>query len=67
MAKNDSFIKVVNENGTLSWLSFVSYIGAAVYFYQLDPGFWGFFLALIKAIFWPAFVVYAGMGALGIK
>lgn len=67
MAKNDSLIKVVNENGTLGWLSFVAYIGAAVYFYQQDPGFWGFFLALIKAVFWPAFVVYSGMGALGVQ
>lgn len=67
MAKNDSFIKVVNQNGTLSWLACVAYIGAAVYFYQLDPGFWGFFLALIKAIFWPAFLVYSGLGALGVQ
>lgn len=68
MAKNDAFIKVVNEsNGPIGWLAFVAYVGAAVYFYQLDPGFWGFFLALLKAIFWPAFLVYSGMDALGVQ
>ena len=67
MGKNDAFIKVVNEKGPSGWLAFMAYIGAAVYFYQLDPGFWGFFLALIKAIFWPAFVIYEVMGVLGIQ
>ena len=67
MKKEVNLVKVVNDHGPLGWLAFMAYIGAAVYFYQLDPGFWGFFLALIKAIFWPAFVVYSGMGALGIQ
>jgi len=65
--KEVNMVKVVNDHGPLGWVMFTAYIGAAVYFYQLDPTFWGFFLALIKAIFWPAFVVYSGMGALGVQ
>lgn len=50
--------KVIYDHGPMGWVLFMAYIGAAVYFYQLDPGFWGFFLALLKAAVWPAFVLY---------
>ena len=33
-------------------------IGSAVYFVQQASGFWGDILALLKAIVWPAFLVY---------
>ena len=59
------FVKVVAENGTLGWLAFTAYIGAVVYFFHLDATFWGFVLALIKALFWPAFIVFEALGALG--
>lgn len=68
MVKHEKkIVKVVNDHGPLGWVLFTAYIGAVVYFFQLDPTFWGFVLALIKAIFWPAFLVYAGMGALGVS
>ncbi len=51
---NDRFIKVVTDNGAWGWVLFAAYIGAVVYFFQIDPTFWGFLLALIKAAFWPA-------------
>jgi hypothetical protein len=57
MGRNER-IKVMSDHGPLGWVLFMAYIGAAVYFYQLDPGFWGFFLALLKAAVWPAFVLY---------
>lgn len=34
------------------------FIGAAVYFIQHTPTFWGVIIGLLKAIVWPAFVVY---------
>lgn len=63
---NDRIIKVVTENGALGWIFFTAYIGAVVYFFSLDVTFWGFILALIKAIFWPAFLVFEALGALGV-
>lgn len=50
--------KVIYDHGPMGWIMFMAYIGAVVYFYQLDPGFWGFILALFKAAVWPAFVLY---------
>lgn len=40
-------------------------IGAAVYFIGHAVGFWAGVLGLLKAIVWPAFVVYALMQHLG--
>ncbi len=57
MGRNDRAVKVVSES-PMGWVLFMAYIGAAVYFYQLHPGFWGFFLALLQAAVWPAYVVY---------
>jgi hypothetical protein len=67
MVGNDKrVVKVVRKEGPLGWVLFTAYIGAVVYFYKLDPTFWGFILAIIKAIVWPAFVIYHGMVALGV-
>lgn len=63
----NNIVKVVNNQGPMGWILFTAYIGAVIYFFQLDPTFWNFFLALLKAIFWPAFVLYQAMGALGIS
>lgn len=67
MKRNDRVVKVVNEQGPLGWVFFTAYIGAAVYFFNLDPTFWGFIVALLKAAVWPAFVVYEVLGLLQIK
>lgn len=44
----------------------VAYVGAAVYFVQNSAGFWGFILALLKAIVWPAYVLHAVLKLLGV-
>jgi len=44
----------------------VGVIGAAVYFVQGAVGFGGIVVAIIKAFFWPAFVVFKALGMLGI-
>lgn len=64
---NDRFIKVVTDNGAWGWIFFAAYIGAVVFFFQLDPTFWGFILALIKAAFWPAFVLFEVLTSLGVS
>ncbi len=58
--------KVANQ-APLGWIFFVAYIGAVVYFFNLDPTFWGFLLALFKAAVWPAFVLYEVLGVLQVK
>jgi uncharacterized membrane protein len=43
----------------------LGFVGAAVYFIGHAAGFWAGVLGLLKAIVWPAFVVYALMQHLG--
>lgn len=64
---NDRFIKVVTDNGAWGWVFFTAYLGAVVYFFQLDATFWGFLIALIKAAFWPAFVLFEVLLGLGVN
>ena len=33
-------------------------IGAAIYFIQHATGFWGVILAILKALVWPAILIY---------
>ena len=39
-------------------------IGAWVWFWQQEDGFWGHVWGLVEGIFWPALMVYAGFDAL---
>ena len=64
---NDRFVKVVTDSGAWGWVFFTAYIGAVIYFFLLYFTFWGFILALIKAAFWPAFVLFEVLGSLGIR
>jgi len=64
---NEKIVKVVSDQGPLGWIAFTAYIGAVVYFFQLDQTFWGFVLAIIKAAFWPAFAVFELLGSLGVN
>lgn len=36
----------------------MGFIGALIYFVLHTSGFWGIVWAIVKAIFWPAFMVY---------
>lgn len=58
MAKNDKTVKVINEQGPMGFVLLMAYAGAAVYLVQQSNGFWGFIWALLKAVVWPAIVVY---------
>lgn len=40
-------------------------IGAAVYFIQQAPTFWVGVIGLLKALVWPAFLVYYALSYLG--
>jgi hypothetical protein len=41
-------------------------IGAAVYFVSNSVGFWAVILAILKALVWPAFLVYGLLKYLGL-
>ncbi len=36
----------------------LGFLGAAIYYVQMASGFWSVVVGLIKAVFWPAFLVY---------
>ena len=65
MAKYDK-VKVIND-GPLGWVFLTAWVGAVIYFFQQEPNFWGFILALLKACVWPAYVVFEVLGNLGVK
>ena len=41
---------------------FLGFIGAAVYYVQEATGFWMGVLGILKALVWPAFLVYKLLG-----
>ena len=40
----------------------LGFIGAAIYYIQTATTFWGGFVGVLKALVWPAFVVYKLLG-----
>ena len=50
--------KLMNNRSTSEAVYGLGFIGAAIYFIQHAATFWLGALGLVKAIFWPAFVVY---------
>ena len=45
-------------NGGVGAFMFLAFIGAAVYFVEKANGFWESILGILKALVWPAFMVY---------
>ena len=56
----------VSDGGTAGCAYFMGVIGAAVYFIGQATGFWMGVLGFLKALVWPAFVVYGLLKFLGI-
>ncbi len=52
--------KIIENRGGMVY--FLGFIGAAVYYIQTATGFWNGVLGFLKAIVWPAFVVYSLLG-----
>lgn len=58
-------VKIV-EQGPWGFFHFLAFIGAAIYFISISGGgFWAVILALLKAIVWPAYVIYHVLVLLG--
>ena len=58
-------VRVVQQNGAIGFVSFITFFGALVHFLQGADGFWGVVLAIGEAIVWPAIAVFHVLGALG--
>ena len=54
------------NNGMGGFIYFLTAAGAGVYFAQNSDGFWGFVLALLKALVWPAFAVHRAFELMGL-
>jgi hypothetical protein len=54
----DRTVKIMNDHGPMGFVLFMAYVGAAVYFVHQSSGLVGFVWALIKAVVWPAIIVF---------
>ncbi|MCX6138275.1 MAG: hypothetical protein NTV54_12345 [Ignavibacteriales bacterium] len=48
----------MKENGTWGTVYGMAFIGAAVYLIQHSTSFWDGAFGLVKALFWPAMLMY---------
>ena len=57
--------KRVEQSGTSGAVYGLGLIGAAIYYISISTGFWSGLLGLLKAIVWPAFLVYEAFAFFG--
>ena len=57
--------KDVQSSAPASAVYGVGIIGAAVYYISVATGFWVGVLGVLKALVWPAFLVYEALKAMG--
>ncbi len=57
--------KTVVQNSACGGVYFLAMIGAAVYYIQHSTGFWEGVLGVLKALVWPAMLMYRLMVQLG--
>lgn len=58
--------KQLNQNASSGAIYGLGLIGAAVYFISHATGFWMGVLGFLKALVWPAFLVYEAFKRFGI-
>jgi hypothetical protein len=57
--------KQITNTANHSTVYFFGFIGAAVYYISISSGFWMGVIGFLKALVWPAFLVYEAMKSLG--
>lgn len=57
--------QIIRENSSASAVYGLGFIGAAIYYISHAANFWQGVLGFLKAIIWPAFLVYQALKALG--
>ena len=58
--------KVIHHSNSSNAVYGFGFIGAAIYFIMQATSFWMGVLGFLKAIVWPAFLVYEALKALGV-
>ena len=56
---------IIREKSTSGAVYGMGFIGAAIYYISTATGFWAGLIGFAKAIFWPGFLVYEALKALG--
>lgn len=62
--KTKNLGKVQIKSNKTSGFYFLGFLGAAIYFMSHANGFWDGVLGLLKALVWPAFLVYQAFSSL---
>jgi len=62
MTKREFNIIKKEYKNTAGGIYGLGFIGALVYYLQTTTGFWNGVVGILKAIVWPAFVVYKILG-----
>jgi len=57
--------KEVSKSANTNAVYGVGIIGAAIYYISAATGFWMGVLGILKALVWPAFLVYEALKAVG--
>lgn len=57
--------KEMTQHAPHSAIYGLGFIGAAIYFISHAAGFWAGVLGILKALVWPAFLVYEALKAVG--
>jgi hypothetical protein len=57
--------KEIRHHAPTSAIYFLGFIGAAIYYISQATGFWAGALGILKAMVWPAFLVYEALKAMG--
>lgn len=57
--------KDVKNNAPAGAVYGMGFIGAAIYFISTAAGFWMGVFGILKAIVWPAFLVYEALKSIG--
>ncbi|MBK9146184.1 MAG: hypothetical protein IPM12_00025 [Flavobacteriales bacterium] len=55
----------IQQQGPSGAVYGLGFVGAAIYYIAHATGFWMGALGLLKAVVWPAFLVYEALRALG--
>lgn len=58
MSENKKYSGNRIGNGGIGGFMFLAFIGAAIYFVSKADGFWDSILGVLKALVWPAFVIF---------
>ncbi|MEK7447469.1 MAG: hypothetical protein AAB632_01595 [Patescibacteria group bacterium] len=57
--------RTATQSGSAGMVWFLGFIGAAIYYVQTASDFWDGVVGVLKALVWPAFLIYEALKTLG--